>query len=296
MIPIYLPPGVAEGPAYGTDEWKEARRGRVTASRFGDVMTEPKTMPAALLDKFEYLVDAPRYRILKSGANAGEQKQVEGYGELVKTAMAGQGLYHWGDTAKSYMMEVMASTITEQDKVGGKSAAMERGVDKESDAIDAYAAAKFTEVAQGRLLLRTSDLIAATPDGFVEEDEDGPGLIEVKCPESKRHLETWLSRELPSDYLEQVQGQMWVAGRSWCDFVSYDDRFPVPMRLVIIRVHRDEEYLASLKAKVTAFAQEVGAKLAQIRGFLADASPEEARTVVEALQDGAEPLTSQPEG
>ena len=252
MIPIYLPPGVVEGPAYGTDEWKDARRGRVTASRFGDVMTEPRS---------------------KAAKESGQMS----------------------DTARGYLMEILASTITGEDRVGGKSAAMERGVDKESDAIDAYSAAKFTDVAQGRLLLRTDGLIAATPDGFVEEDEDGPGLIEVKCPESKRHLETWLSRELPSDYLEQVQGQMWVAGRSWCDFVSYDDRFPVPMRMVIIRVHRDEEYLASLEAKVTAFAQEVSAKLDQIRGFLADASPEEARTVVEALQDSAEPLTSRPE-
>ena len=46
MIPIYLPPGVVEGPAYGTDEWKDARRGRVTASRFGDVMTEPRAKAA----------------------------------------------------------------------------------------------------------------------------------------------------------------------------------------------------------------------------------------------------------
>lgn len=252
MIPIYLPPGVVEGPAYGTEEWTTARRGRVTASRFSDVMTEPR---------------------LKASKEAG----------LLS------------DTARSYLMEILASTITGEDRVGGKSAAMERGVDKESDAIDAYAAAKFTEVAQGRLLLRTSDLVAATPDGFVEEDEEGPGLIEVKCPESKRHLETWLARAVPEDYVDQVQGQMWVAGRAWCDFVSYDDRFPAPMRLVIIRVHRDEEHLQKMTAKVESFAQQASARLTQIRAFLAEASPEEARTVVEALQESPEPLTSRPE-
>lgn len=252
MIPIYLPPGVVEGPAYGTEEWTTARRGRVTASRFSDVMTEPR---------------------LKASKEAG----------LLS------------DTARSYLMEILASTITGEDRVGGKSAAMERGVDKESDAIDAYAAAKFTEVAQGRLLLRTSDLVAATPDGFVEEDEDGPGLIEVKCPESKRHLETWLARAVPEDYVDQVQGQMWVAGRAWCDFVSYDDRFPAPMRLVVIRVQRDEEVIDRLETKVVSFALEVKTKVAQIRAFLAEASPEEARTVIDALQDPSEPLTSQPE-
>ena len=46
MSTIYLPPGIIEGPKYGTDSWKDARRGRVTASRFGDVMSEPRSKAA----------------------------------------------------------------------------------------------------------------------------------------------------------------------------------------------------------------------------------------------------------
>ena len=248
--PIYLPPGVTEGPAYGTDSWKDARRGLVTASRFGDVMTEPRT---------------------KAAKEAGMMS----------------------DTARSYMLELVASAITGQDRVGGKSAAMERGVDMEADAIDAYAEAKFTEVAAGRLLIR--DGIGATPDGFVEEDEEGPGIIEVKCPESKRHLETWMSKQVPDDYVEQVQGQLWVSGRAWCDFISFDDRFPLAMRLVIIRVQRDEALIEALDRKVGAFRRSVGQHIASIRLFLADCAPAEARTVHDGLRDHLEDVVSLPE-
>lgn len=252
MTPIQLPPDVVEGPAYGTEEWKNARRGLVTASRFGDVMTDPRS---------------------KAAKEAGELS----------------------DTAKSYLMELVASTITGIDRVGGKSAAMERGVDMEADAIDAYAAMKFCTVETGRLLIWPKFGIAATPDGFVEDDEEGPGIIEVKCPESKRHLETWFTREVPEDYIEQVQGQLWVSDRQWCDFISYDDRFPLAMRLVVIRVYRDEDAEQVLEAKVQDFAQRVRDKVAQVHAFLASCAPSEARTVTDALQDSLEDVVSHPE-
>lgn len=239
------------GPKYGTPAWNEFRRGKVTASRFGDIMTEPRTkgVPGAL-----------------------------------------------GKTAEGYMLEVVASAITGQDKVGGRSAAMDRGVDLESDAIDAYAAQRFVEVGAGHILQRADHIICATPDGFVDEDEQGPGLLEVKCPESRTHLSTFLRRQLPDEYLYQVQGQMWVAERAWCDFISYDDRFPRPMQLVVIRVHRDEELIEAMAKKVYAFADIVQTRINALREFLRDADPEHAELVHKSLlQDQEEPLPSQPE-
>ncbi len=253
MTPIQLPPYIIQGPAYGTDEWKEARRGLVTASRFGDVMTEPRS---------------------KAAKEAGELS----------------------DTAKGYLMELVASTITGIDRVGGKSAAMERGVDMEADAIDAYASSKFCTVETGRLLIWSEYGIAATPDGFVEDDDEGPGIIEVKCPESKRHIETWFTRQVPDDYIEQVQGQLWVSDRKWCDFISYDDRFPLPMRMVVIRVYRDDDFGQELETKVQLFASRVRDKVFEARAYLASCAPSEARTVTDALQDSLEDVASPTQG
>ena len=62
----------------------------------------------------------------------------------------------------------------------------------------------------------------ASPDGLVDPD----GLLELKCPAPDTHL-LWLARgDLPPQHRAQVQGQLWVTGREWCDFVSYCPELP----------------------------------------------------------------------
>lgn len=244
---IWLPSGVEEGPAYGTPEWHQDRIGRVTASRFKDVMTEPRS---------------------KAAKEAGELS----------------------DTALAYLHEVIAQAITGKERVGGKSAAMDRGVDLEADALDYYADTRMVELRKGRLLKLVGANIGASPDGFIEDDPDGPGLVETKCPESKTHLATWFARQLPDEYYWQVHGQLWVSGRHWCDFVSYDDRFPLPMRMVVIRVHRNEEVIAELAGKVEAFASRALDRIRVCQQFLAEASPQEHEVVRAALETGQEDL------
>ena len=258
---MFLPHNVTLGAEYGTPAWNKDRRGRVTASRFGDVLTQPRS---------------------KAAQDAGQLS----------------------DTAHGYLLEVVASTITGHDRVGGKSAAMARGVDKEADAIDAYGMERFVEVGEGRILLVKDSLVAVTPDGFIEDDPEGPGLLECKCPESKTHLETFLSgdgtpedpRQVPDVYVPQVQGQLWVSGRRWCDFVSFDDRFPGPMQLIVIRAYRDEAYIAELAAKVLHFEQMVLQRLDRVRRFLKACTPEQARVVHNALQESLREHTLHAEG
>ena len=262
---MFLPHNVTLGAEYGTPAWNNDRRGRITASRFGDILTAPRS---------------------KAAQEAGQLSE----------------------TARGYLLEVVASTITGQDRVGGKSAAMDRGVDKETDAIDAYCLQRFldrgTEVLEGRILLMRDRLVGVTPDSFVEDDPEGPGLLECKCPESKTHLETFLSgdgtpedpRQVPEVYVPQVQGQLWVSGRRWCDFVSFDDRFPGPMQLIVIRAYRDEAYIAELAAKVLHFEQMVLQRLERVRRFLKACTPEQARVVHNALQESLREHTLHAEG
>lgn len=242
MSDIWLPFGVTEGPAYGGEEWRKTRLGLVTASRFGDVMTEPRS---------------------KAAKEAGELSE----------------------TAKGYLYETIAQAITGQERVGGKSAAMDRGVDMEADALDYYAETRMVDVRKGRLLILDGLGIGATPDGFVEDDPDGPGIVEAKCPESRTHLMNWTARQVPEDYVDQVQGQLWVTGRAWCDFVSYDDRFPLPMRMVVVRVRRDEAHIGELRRRVMAFAERANDRIAAIRAFLAEASPVAREIIHQALEN-----------
>jgi predicted phage-related endonuclease len=66
-----------------------------------------------------------------------------------------------------------------------------------------------------------------------------------------------LSRKVPRDYWLQMQWQMSCTGRSWCDWVSFDDRVPETHQMLIIRVHRDDKMINDMKKSVIDFLAEV---------------------------------------
>lgn len=102
-----------------------------------------------------------------------------------------------------------------------------------------------------------------SPDGMVGED----GLIEVKCPTEGVHRDYMLRTDEPPAYRAQIQGQLWVTGRKWCDFVSYHPEFPENAQLIVRRVLRDEAYIANLEAEIIKFNQEVEAEAEAIRNY-----------------------------
>ena len=50
---------------------------------------------------------------------------------------------------------------------------------------------------------------------------------------------------------------MACTGRPWCDFVSFDPRLPERLQLLIVRVPRDDVYIAMLEAEVKKFLAEL---------------------------------------
>ena len=290
MSTIWHPDNIILGPYQSNPTgWGRVRRGKVTGSRFADVMTPPRTPPRKFVQDHAHLVaEAERYKILKTGPRAGQKVEVDGLGQMVMEAAERNGTYCWGDTARSYMMEIIASEVTGRDRAGGTSAAMEHGKDTESDAFDLYASRAFCDVYKAQMMIIRDTRIAATPDGFVESELDGPGLLEIKCRDSKNHLATWFSKEVPDEHYCQIQGQLWVSGRQWCDFVSFDNYFPPSMWMVQIRVQRDEEFIARMEARVRAFAAEVDDRLGTIFSYLEECDPAEAEILKDALAEAAE--------
>ena len=69
--------------------------------------------------------------------------------------------------------------------------------------------------------------------------------------------------KLPSEHVAQVQGQLLVSGRQWCDFVSFWPGLP-ELRL---RVYRDTEYMSRLNQELQQFIRELDALVAQIKGM-----------------------------
>ena len=86
------------------------------------------------------------------------------------------------------------------------------------------------------------------------------GLLELKCPQEDTHLLYLARGVLPTDYKAQVQGQLWVTGRAWADFMSYCPELPP----FLIRVEPDPKFQAALDDHMPTFHAELMAGRARL--------------------------------
>ena len=196
-----------------TEEWFNARLGKVTASRVADVLAKTKTGFSA------------------SRAN--------------------------------YLSDLIVERLTGQKPEGFTNEYIQWGIETEPQARMAYEAFKGVLVDElGFADHPTITNFGCSPDGLVAD-----GLIEIKCPTSKTHIETLLSGKAPSKYIPQMMAQMACTGRAWCDFVSFDPRLPEDLQLFVVRVDRDDEYIANLEKEVSAFLAEVDESVNKLKGL-----------------------------
>lgn len=157
-------------------------------------------------------------------------------------------------TRRKYRIQLLTERLTGNPVQGYVNAAMQWGTMTEPEARAAYEAHSGALVAEvGFIKHPRIQWCGASPDGLVDDD----GMVEIKCPESTTHLEWLDAGTTPSEHVPQIQGQMWVTGRKWVDFVSYDPRFPAHLQLLVVRVPRDEIYITKLEAELVLFLREV---------------------------------------
>lgn len=154
---------------------------------------------------------------------------------------------------KNYMAELVTQRLTGAIPEPYSNTAMQWGTDNEPLARLAYELQTGNEVEETGLWVHDTLEAGASPDGFVNKD----GVLEIKCPNTATHIETLELQQVPRQYLAQVQGQMWITDRKWCDFVSYDPRLPENAQMIIIRVERDEKYIEELETEVINFLKQV---------------------------------------
>jgi len=159
-----------------------------------------------------------------------------------------------GDGSRStqrtaYLYECAAARITGIDKDTFKSAAMQEGNDREALSRMIYAMEKECAVDEVGFCLSDCGRWGASPDGLIGDD----GLLELKNPEAHTHIGYLLSGKLPSAYVQQVQGELFVIGKEWADFCSYSPKLP----LFILPVEPDHSFLVKLEAELIAFCEEL---------------------------------------
>lgn len=118
-------------------------------------------------------------------------------------------------------------------------AAMQRGTEMEPEARAYYELIALPVVEVG-FCLHDDYEFGCSPDGLVGDD----GLLEIKCPSAHTQIEYIKSGSIPAKYVAQVQGQMLVTGRKWCDFLSYHP----DLKPLLVRVPRDADFIRALQA------------------------------------------------
>jgi hypothetical protein len=156
---------------------------------------------------------------------------------------------------RSYMHKLIGEILTGEPMESYSNIHMERGKAMEDEARDLYAMLTDTEP-QCVGFIRNGDK-GASPDSLIDRN----GGLEIKTALPHIQIERILRNELPSEYLAQVQGDLWVADREWWDFCSYWPKMP----LVRVRVYRDEEFISQLSDAVDRFNEELSMVLANVR-------------------------------
>jgi len=123
---------------------------------------------------------------------------------------------------------------------------MQRGNELEPKARELYTLITGRKVEQiGFCFKNDRRLVGCSVDGLVED----AGLIEIKCPKASSLIGYIFDDKLPTKYVQQVQGQLWVTGRKWCDFMAYHPDFEP----FIVRVERDEKFITKLNDMIQIF-------------------------------------------
>lgn len=165
-------------------------------------------------------------------------------------------------TREDYRTELVVQRLTNEPGESFTNAAMEWGTQTEPMARIAYEAHANVFVEQVAFVDHpTIEWFGCSPDGLVGET----GLLEIKCPNSKTHIKYLLAGKPLAKYVPQMQCQMAVTGKEWCDFVSYDPRLPEDLQLFVVRLERDEEYIKAMEAEVEKFLGEVSEMYSKLK-------------------------------
>lgn len=160
-----------------------------------------------------------------------------------------------GKTRTTYLHKLAGEILTGEPMDSFSNAHTDRGHEMEPAARALYAMMMDTDpeligfVRTGRA--------GASPDALV----GARGLLEIKTKLPHLQIELLMSGKMPAAHRKQVQGQLWIAERDWCDFVSYWPGLP----LFVVREHRDEKLIAEISDAVDRFNEDLDAVVARVQ-------------------------------
>lgn len=168
---------------------------------------------------------------------------------------------------RAHLWELAAQRITRYVEPHYISDAMLRGQSDEITARELYAK-HFAPVTECGFVTngKWGFTLGCSPDGLVGDD----GLIEVKSRGQRFQVETICNffddGSTPDDFTLQVQGQLLVTERKWCDLISYSGGLP----MVTMRVFPDPAVQDAILDAAAKFEARINEVVATWTAALAD--------------------------
>lgn len=157
-----------------------------------------------------------------------------------------------------------------RERCGGRAAptfanaAMKFGTEQEPFARQAYEARTGNLVDEAGFITTDDGKFGVSVDGLVDDD----GIIEIKTMVSSATLFRAVVDGDISDYVDQINGALWLLGRKWADLVLWAPDMPEGARLTIVHIKRDDDVINALEADLIAFEATVTELEGKLRALL----------------------------
>jgi hypothetical protein len=231
----------------GSDAWHDQRRGIVTASVVGQLISvgylgaEGYDCPDCEAEPYEpcrsKVKRAGEYGTIKTHHSA--RSDAARYGAQLVIEPADN------DTSRGLTALLAAERITDYTEPTFINSDMWRGIEDEPRAVDVYSEHYAPVTRTGFMVRENGWKLGYSPDGLVGDD----GLVEVKSRRQKNQLTTVLTGEVPAANMAQLQAGLLVSGRKWIDYISYSGG----MHLWVKRVTPDPHWFDAIVQAVSKF-------------------------------------------
>lgn len=174
------------------------------------------------------------------------------------TGTNGQAIATNGKGLETLVFEKVAERMTGKGKPQYTNEDIERGNELEEMARNSY------ELESGNLVkqvgfIELDEFTGCSPDGLINED----GMVEFKCKNDANYVRFLYDQKVDPDHNWQIQFNLMVSGREWCDYVIFNENFTKTTQ--IIRINRNETEIAKLKAGLLTGIAQVKAILEKIQ-------------------------------
>lgn len=150
-------------------------------------------------------------------------------------------------SAEGYLHSLLAERMLGRPLVEHVTMWMDRGRELEAEAVDFYSFTRDQDTERVGFITNDAGTIGASPDRLVGD----AGLLEIKVPKESTHVGYLLKGRVEQEYMPQIQGQLWIAERQWIDLLAFHPELPP----ALVRVDRDEEFIARLATATTTFTE-----------------------------------------